>query len=178
MKNRFLVLAGLLWLSAGALEAGEVPSIADAIENVRRRQQVVIVGTVKRAINFDQFILTDGSTDVLINAAGVRHRLAAKSRAVIRGRYMGHSDRQPNFREIEVMEVAEAGSPEAERLLARYRKVPAAPTPVPSDSGAAAPAKGPRTPESRLRDLENLRNNGLITDDEYHSARKRILDDL
>lgn len=43
---------------------------------------------------------------------------------------------------------------------------------------AAPPASGVGSTARRLRELNKLRDEGLITDEEYRSVRKRILDEL
>lgn len=48
----------------------------------------------------------------------------------------------------------------------------------PSLEGGGTVAAGPRPVEDRLRDLDKLRSQGLVTDDEYRDRRKAILDQL
>ena len=65
----------------------------------------------------------------------------------------------------------------------KQEKPKQAPAPAPAVSPAAAPAGGPSAPagspaETRLRELENLKAKGLITEQEYEIKRKEILNGL
>ncbi len=50
--------------------------------------------------------------------------------------------------------------------------------PATASPGPAAPAPSSETVEQRLQQLEDLKKKGLITDDEYRTQRKRILNQL
>lgn len=49
---------------------------------------------------------------------------------------------------------------------------------APGDSIAAAPHTDALSPSSRLRQLEGLHDDGLVTDDEYSTVRKSILAEM
>ena len=53
----------------------------------------------------------------------------------------------------------------------------AAPPPAPAQR-TTAPTSGPKTVSDRLRQLEQLKNEGLLTEEEYSQRRKAILDQL
>ena len=50
-----------------------------------------------------------------------------------------------------------------------------APSPMPSPSSNQAPAAAPRTTRDRLRELDELRRDGILTDDEYRAQRAAII---
>lgn len=177
---RHLALFAFAFLLTPCLRAEGRPwTTSEVIESAKRKAKVVIQGKIERAINFDYFVLTDDSGAIILNAAGVRHRLAVGDKIVVWGRYLGRSDRYPQARaEIEAIEMAPVDTPEAARILEGRT----APAPVPDVSAnPPAPDAAPAVSlsiESRLRTLEDLKEKKLISDDEYKDTRKRILNDL
>ena len=61
---------------------------------------------------------------------------------------------------------------EATYLAANLRGQMGAPMPAPADVAE------PRSAEQRLRELESLKTQGLVTEEEYAARRRAILDDL
>lgn len=53
---------------------------------------------------------------------------------------------------------------------------PADPVPAPAPAPAAKPEQTDRGAVARLEELETMRERGLITDQEYQSLRKKVLD--
>lgn len=76
---------------------------------------------------------------------------------------------------------AASTSPPAAQTTPTTQPVPAAPAPSPAPTSAPGPVGMPdRSDEfaQRLRTLESLHEQGLITDQEYQAKRKQILDEL
>ena len=66
---------------------------------------------------------------------------------------------------------------EATYLAGNLRSRPAAePPPAPGATAATAPV--PRTAEARLRELQELRDEGLLTPEEYDARRTAVLDSV
>ncbi|MBV9079995.1 MAG: SHOCT domain-containing protein [Elusimicrobia bacterium] len=155
-------------------------SLSDVLSTVRRKEKVLVSGTIARALTLDLFVLNDGTAEVLLNTANLPVSLAAGSKVVAWGRFQGRSDKQPKFAgEIEGIEVALADSGAAADLIKAHGRPAPSPVPAFSDAKPAAGTPVPgRSVETRLRDLDELKAKGLVTDEEYKEQRRRILNDL
>ncbi len=162
----------------GTAGAATAPTpVKTVLNSAHRKDKVLVAGKIKRARTLDIFVLSDDTGELLINAANVRTAIAVGNDLVVWGRFWGRSDRQPDLREVEVLEAAQAGSAEAAALIAAHATTaPVEETPSPP---LAAPAPTPaRSAETRLRELEELKTKGLVNDAEYQEQRKKILGDL
>lgn len=86
----------------------------------------------------------------------------------------------PGLRD-EVLKLATSGgSPEqiVDALRAHGIQVPDGAVPIVQAAGAAPPAATEEDPAERLRRLEGLRRDGLVTTEEYEAQRRRILGEL
>lgn len=166
-----LIPAMAAFLVSSVVLAGARPWSADEVSaQARRKSKVLVEGRISRAIDFDTFVLTDPSGDMLLDAKGVRHDLGTGDAVLVWGRYLGRSDRRPAMAEIQAIDIVASGTPEAAALLAARAAEPPAPP-------AAAPAAGSSI-ETRLKALDDLKAREIVTDDEYRQQRQRILDEL
>lgn len=167
-----LILA--LAAPAAALDAD---SIGRVTASARRREKVLVEVTLKRALTLDRFLATDGTGEVFLDATGLRHDLKVGDRVVVWGRYMGRSDHDANVSELEALSLAPSGSEEAGKLLLAHGRP--APSPSPSVAPSVWPSPSPRPSiESRLREVDDLTEKGLITTEERRRIREKILSEL
>lgn len=177
MKNVFQTAAIVLGLAAVA--AARPWTAAEVRASAARKSNVLIQGKIDRALTLDYFLFNDGTGELLLNAANVRQSLAAGDDVVVWGRYVGRSDRYAARPEVDAIELAPAGTAEAQKICDAHSTAAPAPTP-PVAPAAASPTATPavRSIEDRLRALDDLKAKGLVTPAEYDEQRKRILQDL
>ena len=88
-----------------------------------------------------------------------------------------HPPTAADLRRLGQQPPAEAGRPLAPPEQSPAAAAPAPATP-PSPHEAAPPPAGGNAPADRLRELQRLRDDGLITADQFEQRRARILDEL
>lgn len=177
MKKWLHGFATLLFISVSAHAAPlETPSLAQIIKGSRDKSMVLARGKVAKALSFDSFVLDDGTAKILLDLSGRNHQIKADDALVIYGRLRTNPSLQKYDAEIKVKEwVLLSDQSGVNALTERYGSVnppPASPQVAPI---SAAPS---RDIASRLKDLEKLKEQNLITPDEYQEQRKRILNDL
>lgn len=174
---RFLKTAGLLAtlaLSAAVLSPLSAASLAEVAASARHRDKVVTRGKVTRQLTLDRFVLAEGSTELLLSLEDVRHRLQRGDEVVVFARFLHPPASYPHFPgELEAIDYALAADPKASVLLEKQgRTSPSAASPRRAASDAD------ESVETRLEVLESLRKKKLISEDEYHRHRARILETL
>lgn len=186
IRRLSIVLSLALLAGPATADTGNAPTpVKTVLNSAKRKEKVLVAGKIKRARTLDIFVLADETGEVLINAANIRMPIAVGNDLVVWGRFWGRSDQQPDYREIEVIDAAQAGTAQAAALIDAHSRSEPRPAPAPvapvstEPVGAANNASTPsRTTESRLRELDDLKSKGLVNDAEYQDQRKRILSGL
>lgn len=172
---RWIVLFSLtFWLAASsAFSVEKTPrTVNDISTNARLREKVLVEVTVRRRIDFDLVVGEDASGQIGLSFEGLRHDLKVGDTLVAAGRFRGRYALEGSLARLDVIEFAAPGTPEAARLIEKFGRGPA------SSKAPAPAAPATRSIEGRLRQLDELRDKGLVTQEEHAEQRKRILDEL
>lgn len=152
--------------------------IQDVLKNAQRREKVLVEGTVKKAFDFDTFLVTDDSGEIAVSFLGVKQHVGTGDAVVAYGLFDGRASYVSRYGLINALDWAPAADPKALDLKTKYDLTPS-PSPTPASSTPATTPNAPtRSVESRLRELDELKGKGLVSPDEYKEQRKRILGEL
>lgn len=147
--------------------------IKDVLKQANRREKVLIEGRIQRAFDFDTFLVSDSSGEIAVSFVGLKQNVGASDNVVIYGWFDGRATYVAKYGLLYALEWAPAA--DADALRKKYTA--SRPTePLNTPERASSPAS--LNIESRLKVLEDLKNKGLISTDEYQDQRKRILNDL
>lgn len=149
-------------------------AIGDVLQNAGVREKVFIEGRIKRAFDFDTFLVSDEKSDIAVSFLGVRQDLKVGDVIAVYGRFRGRLSYKSAYGLLETLEWAPQNDPASAALREKY-DVTAASTPVAAVVPCIFPAP---TIETRLKQLEDLKSKKLISEKEYQEQRKRILNDL
>lgn len=174
MTKRLLTLLALASIAAAGPCEVFARDIKDVLENSRVRDKVVVEGTIKRAFDFDNFLVADSSSEIAVSFIGVRQDLKAGDPVVVYGKFRGKFSYLSRYGLIEAIEFLKPSDPKAAELRSKDEAPPMQSSQTPP-LPPPAPAKNV---ETRLRELEDLKIKNLISPDEYKDQRKRILDSL
>jgi hypothetical protein len=155
------------------VHAGNARAINDVIQSASVRDKVLIEGRVKRAFDFDTYLVSDDKSEIAVSFLGVRQNLKVGDAIAVYGRFRGRASYKTTYALLEALEWTMQSDPKAVGLRDKYGV---------SDSTATASAPPCILPlptiESRLKQLEDLKAKKLISNEEYQQQRKRILNDL
>jgi hypothetical protein len=184
LRAPFLLLAlCLCWTPSFA--GKNVRSIDDVLHTAKRRDLVLVAGTVKRSFDLDNVLLTDEHGEIAVSFVGVRQDVRPGDRIAVAGRFDGRVGYRSNYGLLNAVAWAPLDDPKSDALRDKYGVTAASATasPSPTDSSAVVSSSGPvsgpaSNVESRLRTLDDLKSKNLVTPDEYQEQRKRILSQL
>jgi hypothetical protein len=150
-----------------------VRSIDDVLRNAKRRDLVLVAGTVKRSFDLDNILLSDDSGEIAVSLVGLRQDLRPGDRVAVAGRFDGRVSFRSNYGLLTAIDWAPQSGARFDQLKNKYGVA----TSTTSASVAPTPAAASDV-EPRLRQLDDLKSKNLVTPDEYQEQRKRILNDL
>lgn len=173
MKKTILVFA-ILFSAVAHAEKAPMP-MADVLAGARFKQPVLVRGSIVKQLDFDTYVIQDNSEKLLANFKGVKQRLGVGDTLIVYGMYLGKGISRSAKGDIDVKAYAFVSDEAASKaLIEKYGSETAALRSV-STPLAIDP---PKTIESRLRELDELKTKNLVTDQEYKEQRKRILDGI
>lgn len=181
MKRNFLLIS-LLAVQPCFAAPSDPMKVEDIVNSLRPRSRVLVQGTIVKQINFDTYALNDGTGDVILDVAGLRHDLKNGDEVLAFGKYRGRSSYRTFNGEIQVTDLGTPSDTAAVKALgekfAKQRPILKDNLPAAAATKEEASPPETKTVESRLEELEKLRSKNLINANEYHEQRERILNDL
>lgn len=179
MRLRFILLLAASLVANTFLQAENVPfPLGHASKEVRNREKIVVQGRVEKKIDLDHFVLADASGQLILTMQGVRHNLQKGDDVTVYARFIRSPANFPRYDgELEALDFAM--STEKEKAAQLVEKFGRPFSSKPSEEEPEVPSPAPPGPvEDRLRKLDDLKKQGLISDDEHRRHRDRILESL
>jgi hypothetical protein len=180
-----LMTLALLGVShGGAGSPKRLWTIGEILEDTKYRTQVVIKGEISKSYDFDFHLLDDGTGVIMVNGSHVNQHFGVGDEVVIYGRYIDSEANKPKDEEIRVIKFATSEKdPPVDQWIAKYGKED---EPQEKNTGEISAQKNIKQPistapsdiETRLKKLSDLKEKGLITEEEYQQQKKRILNEL
>jgi hypothetical protein len=165
--NFFARFLALVFFVGASVAFADTRSIDDVLHNAKRRETVLIAGTVKRSFDLDTVLLADDGGEIAVSFVGVRQDVRPGDAIAVVGRFDGRLTYRSSYGLLNATQWVSQSDPKFAELRKQYN-VAVATTPV-------TPAPGV---ESRLRALDDLKAKNLVTPEEYREQRTRILNQL